>query len=127
MLIQPDKYIIGAPENILEEKIANQVISQIKKLKKKRSGYLEKYNLFFFKLLKSDTIINYIEVDEIISASKIVVITNTSRNGKIYNCKRFVIKEEAKIVEDYNDGVLCFRITEREMPGPSLMFAETLN
>lgn len=120
------KYCLGDIFNLFEEAEAKKIEKELnKRIKKVNCDYCEKYNLYFFKLINTDSFFEYINNDTtLLIKSKILILTKNPKEGKLKGCFRFSAKNDFNISADYIDDTCFLYFKEDNAPSPFQMWGE---
>lgn len=117
-------YIIGECVDLFEKDISDKILKKLKKKTTPVCGYLEDFDIYFFKSITGNGFDDYVESDWMFSAAPYLILTTHTKEGKIYNCKRFKVKKDFIVTADYKDGEGFIYFKSPDDPGPFHMFGE---
>lgn len=122
------KYCLGDAENLFEESEAKKVLKELnRRVKKINCDYCEKFNLYFFRIINTDVLFEYINNDTTLKiSSKILILTKNPKDGKLKGCHRFVAKSDFTIKADYLDDSCFLYFNEDDSPSPFQMWGEDI-
>lgn len=120
------KYCLGDVFNLFEENEAKKILKELnKRIKKINCDYCEKYDLYFFKLINTDSFFEYINNNTtLLLNSKILILTKNPKEGKLKGCQRFIAKNDFNITADYIDDACFLYFKEDNAPSPFQMWSE---